>query len=358
MNLTAVNQSDVCQEHACPERSKHATAIRALQVHNSTQSSKNRVSDKSERKAAIQLGILVIVFLLCLLPYYICSLVSSYDNADRFYVRQVAVIIFYLNSTFNSIIYALFYPWFQKSLNCMFFSLDAAGLGKSQHVKCIKGTTSVSVHTVALIAVDRFLALSSPFVYSEKISPTVICIATIFNWLFSLFYNFTLLFVNGNFTDVTCPGICIAIIDGVSSFIDLIIVFLMPCTLIIILYTHVFVIAKKHATAIRALQVHNSTQSSKNRVSDKSERKAAILLGILVVVFLLCLLPYYICSLVIPYSDDDLFHIRDVTVMVFFLNSTINPIIYALFYPWFQKSLKLIFTFKVFNKDSSLMNVL
>uniref|UniRef100_A0A672T1Z8 FLVCR choline and putative heme transporter 2 n=1 Tax=Sinocyclocheilus grahami TaxID=75366 RepID=A0A672T1Z8_SINGR len=131
----------------------------------------------------------------------------------------------------------------------------------------------------------------------------------------------------------------------------------MPCTLIIILYTHVFVIAKRHATAIRALQVHNRTESSKNRVSDKSERKAAILLGILVFVFLLCLLPYYICSLVIPYSNADLFYVRDVAVIFFFLNSTINPIIYALFYPWFQKSLKLIFTFKVFNKDSSLTNV-
>ncbi len=127
--------------------------------------------------------------------------------------------------------------------------------------------TSVSVHTVALIAVDRFLALSSPFLYSEKISPTVICIVTLFNWLFSLIYNFILLFVNGNITDVTCPGICIAIIDGVSSFVDLIVVFLMPCTLII-LYTHVFVIVKKHVTAIRALQVHISTGSKQH--SDNS----------------------------------------------------------------------------------------
>ncbi|XP_067239354.1 trace amine-associated receptor 13c-like [Chanodichthys erythropterus] len=117
----------------------------------------------------------------------------------------------------------------------------------------------------------------------------------------------------------------------------------------------VFVIVKKHVTAIRALQVHNST--SKNRVSDKSERKAAILLGILVFVFLLCLLPYYICSLVIPNSNPYYFFVRDVSIF-FLLNSTINPIIYALFFPWFRKSIKLIFTFKVFNKDSSLMNVM
>uniref|UniRef100_A0A8C1AK54 Trace amine associated receptor 14a n=1 Tax=Cyprinus carpio carpio TaxID=630221 RepID=A0A8C1AK54_CYPCA len=218
--------------------------------------------------------------------------------------------------------------------------------------------TSVSVHTVALIAVDRFLALSSPFLYSEKISPTVICIATIFNWLFSLLYNFTLLYVNGNFTDVMCPGKCLYIVDEVSSLVDLIVVFLMPCTLIIILYTHVFVIAKKHATAIRALQIHNRTESSKNRVSDKSERKAAFALGILVFVFLLCLLPYYIFSLTNFLKDDSFSNVINSVLVLFYLNSSINPLIYALLYPWFKKSVKIILTFKVLNTDSSLMNVL
>uniref|UniRef100_A0A673JES3 Trace amine associated receptor 14a n=1 Tax=Sinocyclocheilus rhinocerous TaxID=307959 RepID=A0A673JES3_9TELE len=185
------------------------------------------------------------------------------------------------------------------------------------------------------VSVDRILALSSPFLYSEKISPTLICIATLFNWLFSLFYNFTLLYVNGNFTDVMCSGECLYIVDEVSSLIDLLIVFLMPCTLIIIiLYTHVFVIAKRHATAIRALQVHNRTESSKNRVSDKSERKAAILLGIL---------------------DDSFSNVINSVLILFFPNQSI---IYALLYPWFKKSVKIILTLKVLNTDSSLMDVL
>ncbi|XP_073673243.1 trace amine-associated receptor 13c-like [Garra rufa] len=321
MNLTAVNQTDVCQEYSCPERSVSLSVYVILYV------------------AAAAVSLLTV-----------CGNLLVIISVSHFKQLHTPANILILSLAVSDLLVGVFVM--PLHLSWVIESCWISGPIMCSALKIVNfQATSVSVHTVALIAVDRFLALSSPFVYSEKISPTVICIATLFNWLFSLFYNFTLLFVNGNFTDVTCPGICIAIIDGVSSFIDLIIVFLMPCTLIIILYTHVFVIAKKHVTAIRALQV-------KNRVSDKSERKAAILLGILVFVFLLCLLPYYICSLVIPYSDDDLFNVRDVTVMVFFLNSTINPIIYALFYPWFQKSLKLIFTFKVFNKNSSLMNVL
>ncbi len=328
MNLTAMNQTDSCQEYLCPERSVslHVYVILYLAA------------------AAVSLltvcgNLLVIISVSHFKQLHTPANILILSLAVSDLLVGVAVMPFHLSWLIESC-------WISGPVMCSVFNFVTFQ------------ATSVSVHTVALIAVDRFLALRSPFLYSEKISPSVICIATLFNWLFSLIYNFILLFVNGNFTDVMCPGECFYIIDGVSSFVDLIVVFLMPCTFIIILYTHVFVIVKRHASAIRAIQVHNSTRTSKNRVGDKSERKAAILLGILVFVFLLCLLPYYICSLVIPYSKADLFYVRDVAVIFFFLNSTINPIIYALFYPWFQKSLKFIFTFKVFNKDSSLINVL
>ncbi|XP_048063640.1 trace amine-associated receptor 13c-like [Megalobrama amblycephala] len=324
MNLTAMNQTDGCQEYFCPERSVSLSVYVILYV----------------AVAAVALltvcgNLLVIISVSHFKQLHTPANVLILSLAVSDLLVGVFVMPLYLSGLIESC-------WISGPVMCSFLKFADFQ------------ATSVSVHTVALIAVDRFLALSYPFFYSEKISPTVICIATLFNWLFSLLYNFTLLFINGNFT-VVCPGECVYFVDEVSSLIDLLVVFLMPCTLIIILYTHVFVIAKKHATAIRALQVHKST--SKNRVSDKSERKAAILLGILVFVFLLCLLPYYICSLVVSYNAD-VFLVRDVAVIFFFLNSTINPIIYALFYPWFQKSLKLIFTFKVFNKDSSLIIVM
>ncbi|XP_042603024.1 trace amine-associated receptor 13c-like [Cyprinus carpio] len=328
MNITAVNQSDVCQEYSCPGRSVSLSVYVILYV-----------AAASVSLLTVCGNLLVIISVSHFKQLQTPANILILSLAVSDFLMGVFVMPLYLSRLIESC-------WTSGSMMCSVFNFVTFQ------------TTSVSVHTVALIAIDRFLALSSPFIYSQKVSPTVICIVTLFNWLFSLIYNFILLFVNGNFTIVMCPGTCVYIMDGVSSLIDLLIVLLMPCTLIIILYTHVFVIAKRHATAIRALQVHNSTGSSKNRVSDKSERKAAILLGILVIVFLLCLLPYYICSLLIPYSNADLFYVRNVAVIFFFLNSTINPIIYALFYPWFQKSLKLIYTFKVFNKDSSLMNVL
>ncbi|XP_077075692.1 trace amine-associated receptor 1-like [Siphateles boraxobius] len=323
MNLTEVNQTDDCQEYSCPERSVSFSVYVILYV-----------SAAAVALLTVCGNLLVIISVSHFKQLHTPANILILSLATSDLLTGVFVMPLYLSLLIESC-------WISGQEMCSVFKFVSSQ------------ATSVSVHTVALIAVDRFLALHSPFFYSEKISPTVICIATLFNWLFSLLYNFTILFINGNFTFI-CPGECVYIVDGVSSFIDLLVVFLMPCTLIIILYTHVFLIAKKHVTAIRA-QIHKSKESSKNRVSDRSERKAAILLGILVIVFLLCLLPYYICSLVIPYDSADLVFFRDVAIIVFFLNSTINPIIYALFYPWFQKILKMIFSHKVFNKDSSLM---
>ncbi|XP_048064076.1 trace amine-associated receptor 13c-like [Megalobrama amblycephala] len=325
MNLTAMNQTDSCQEYFCPERSV-SLSVYVIQY----------VATAAVTLLTVCGNLLVIISVSHFKQLHTPANILILSLAVSDLLTGLFVIPFHLILLIETC-------WSSGLLMCSFFNF----------VTFL--ATSVSVNTVTQIAIDRFLALTYPFFYSEKISPTVMCIATLFNWMFSLLYNFTLLFVNGNFTAV-CPGVCVYFIDGVSSLIDLLVVFLVPCTLIIILYTHVFVIVKKHVTAIRALQVHKST--SKNRVSDKSERKAAILLGILVFVFLLCLLPYYICSLVIPSNNTYYFYVRDVSVIFFYLNSTINPIIYALFYPWFQKSLKLIFTFKVFNKDSSLMNVM
>ncbi|XP_067274839.1 trace amine-associated receptor 13c-like [Pseudorasbora parva] len=327
MNLTAMNQTDGCQEYFCPERSVSLSVYVILYV----------------AAAAVALltvcgNLLVIISVSHFKQLHTPANILILSLAVSDLLVRVFVMPLHLSWLIESC-------WTSGPVMCSVFNFVTFQ------------ATSVSIHTVALIAVDRFLALHSPFFYSEKISPTVICIATLFNWLFLLFYNFTLLYSNGNFT-VMCPGMCVYIVNEASFFIDLLVVFLVPCSLIIILYTHIFVIARKHVTAIRALQVHNSRESSKNRTSDKSERKAAMLLGILVFAFLLCLLPYYICSLVIPYSNDYFFFVRDVAGIFFFLNSTINPIIYALFYPWFKKSLTFIFTFKVFNKDSSLMNVM
>ncbi|XP_061072437.1 trace amine-associated receptor 13c-like [Conger conger] len=216
--------------------------------------------------------------------------------------------------------------------------------------------TCISIYNVALIAVDQYIALSNPFHYSMKMTVNVTLRIIAILWLYSLIYNVALLYFNGNVIDikanVTC-GECIVTVHNEWSVIDFIIVFFLPCSMIIIIYLKIFIIATKQANKIRSVRKCPQINSSM-----ASERKAAKTLGVLVAVFLLCLVPYYASTLINVYLRNRSVHLKiSIPESLVYLNSSINPIIYALFYPWFQRSFKLILTFRIFGTDSSLLNV-
>ncbi|XP_060739506.1 trace amine-associated receptor 13c-like [Tachysurus vachellii] len=218
---------------------------------------------------------------------------------------------------------------------------------------------TISIYNVALIAVDRYLALSNPFLYMSSISRRTMCIVVYSNWCVCITYMTAFYYFSGSSeTSVMCPGECLLIVNEVWSVINLVVTFIFPLSVIIILYTRVFLIAKKHATAIRELNNHTRPKTQKiTSHSMKSERKAAKVLGILVSVFLMCLLPFYFYSILGNVIEIQIETLLKVLVVVH-LNSTINPVIYALFYPWLRRCVKLIITLQIFLTDSELITVL
>ncbi|XP_028809266.1 trace amine-associated receptor 7c-like [Denticeps clupeoides] len=229
---------------------------------------------------------------------------------------------------------------------------------------CSLHFTFVSIYNVCLISLDRFYALSHPLLYPNKMTLKLNALLICTNWLVSFAYNLVYFYFSGNFTmDMSvCPGECGFYVDENWSIVDFFFVFVFPCSVITLVYLAIFSIVRKHAKTIRCAREQNRALGGKQgaqHVPGASVTKAAKNLGVLVLFFLMCLLPYFI-SIVI--SGDSQKRAMDdavaATKIVLLLNSTINPIIYALLYPWFQKCVKLIFTLKVCSSDSSLINVL
>uniref|UniRef100_A0A4W4DNP4 G-protein coupled receptors family 1 profile domain-containing protein n=1 Tax=Electrophorus electricus TaxID=8005 RepID=A0A4W4DNP4_ELEEL len=219
--------------------------------------------------------------------------------------------------------------------------------------------TSVSIYNVALIAVDRYFALSNPFLYTKTVSVSIMCIVILCDWGVWLSYNISIQYPNLKFlSGAICSRNCVFVLNEIWSLVDLLLSFVFPLSVIIIFYGLVFFIAKKHATAIRDLNSYTRTQTSKN-MSDsmKSERKAAKVLGILVSVFVACLLPCAVYSVLGNVIEIEVESFQKIFLLVY-LNSAMNPVIYALFYPWFRRSVKLILTFQIFCTDSRLINIL
>ena len=220
--------------------------------------------------------------------------------------------------------------------------------------------TFLSIYNVSLISLDRLYALSYPFQYSNNVTFKLVSTIIFLNWSTSFCYNLAFIYFNGPGT-VLCFGECNIVESGLWASIDLFFVFILPCSVILLSYMKIFVMVRKHAKSINlARGKHTSGNAQNGECAPKaSERKAATTLGILVIVFVACLLPYFLS---VVFSDSIpgtlLMQLLEGTVLVLYLNSAINPIIYALFYPWFRQCSKLILMLNIFNPDSSLVDVL
>uniref|UniRef100_A0A8C4RLV7 G-protein coupled receptors family 1 profile domain-containing protein n=1 Tax=Erpetoichthys calabaricus TaxID=27687 RepID=A0A8C4RLV7_ERPCA len=281
--------------------------------------------------------------------------------------------------------------------------------------------TTVSVFNLVLIAIDRYFAICDPLLYSTKITVRITCIAVLFIWVLTFLYACAEVFSGGNTEgDLEldpCPGDCLFSLNSTWSFVDSICGFIFPVLVMAILYTKIFFVAKRHAKAIsmqhmsqeskskgskskksekkaakilgivmavflfclspvyiymivtlfinvrqaKAISMQQNSQNNKykSNKSKKSERKAAKTLGIVMAVFLFCLSPIYVFTIITLFTNVTLPSAVSCTLIWFiYLNSSMNPIMYALFYPWFQKSFKLIVTLQICRNGSSLTKLM
>uniref|UniRef100_A0A3Q1JQ60 G-protein coupled receptors family 1 profile domain-containing protein n=1 Tax=Anabas testudineus TaxID=64144 RepID=A0A3Q1JQ60_ANATE len=212
------------------------------------------------------------------------------------------------------------------------------------------------VLNMVLISVDRYVAICDPLRYPAKITANTVRISVLLCWIYSVCYSF--LFLPDNLKQPgkynSCYGECVINIIGA---VDIVLGFVIPISSIIVLYMRVFVVAVSQARSMRSHIAAVKLQRSVTVTVKKSELKAARTLGVVVVVFLMCYCPPYCVSFsgydIVMGSSTNLF-----IVFLIYFNSCLNPVIYAFFYPWFRKSVKLILTLQILLPNSCHFNVL
>ncbi|XP_040913534.1 trace amine-associated receptor 13c-like [Toxotes jaculatrix] len=218
---------------------------------------------------------------------------------------------------------------------------------------------SVSVGSMVLISVDRYIAICDPMFYSTKVTLKTVQLCVCLCWIFSAVHSTWIL------RDVleqpsrynSCYGECVVIINFAEGVVDLFVTFIGPIVVIILLYLRVFVVAVSQARAMRSHIVMVTLQCSETVKAKRSEMKAARTLGIVVVVFLLCSCPYY-CFTIAAFNDLEGTSFALIEVWLLYFNSCLNPVIYVSFYPWFRKAIKHITTLQILqpgSRDTSLL---
>ncbi|XP_026152221.1 trace amine-associated receptor 13c-like [Mastacembelus armatus] len=217
--------------------------------------------------------------------------------------------------------------------------------------------SSTSVGNIIFISADRYVAICDPLHYPTRVTERRVKLCVCLCWLSSVFYNG--LYFKDDLTKPgqynSCYGQCVFFIDDIIGAVDVVVTFIAPVTVIIVLYMRVFVVAVSQARAMRSHITAVTLQRSVT-LTTKSELKAARTLGVLVAVFLMCFFPYYCLSLAGENLVNGLF--SSYVNYLFYFNSCLNPLIYALFYPWFRKTVKLIVTLQILQPGSCEANIL
>ncbi len=153
-----------------------------------------------------------------------------------------------------------------------------------------------------------------------------------------------------HYDHIACEGKCVLFQSRWSSTVSSVLSFYIPGIVMLGLYVKIFLVAQRQ---LRSIQNTHCTLSTA-RKSHTSQTKATKTLAVIIGAFLSFWAPFFVSNLIDPfinYSTPPAFF--ETLVWVGYLNSTVNPMIYAFFYGWFRKAFRLFTSGNIFKSDLS-----
>lgn len=216
---------------------------------------------------------------------------------------------------------------------------------------------TASILNLLFISLDRHYAVCHPLVYRRKISVNVVLIMILLSWSISAFIGLGMIFLKFNiwgieefyYNHIACEGGCVLFQSGMSSTVSSVLSFYIPGIIMLGVYLKIFLVARRQLCSIQ-----NASCMRSVRISNTSQTKATKTLAIIMGAFLSFWTPFFVCNIIDPFisylTPPALF---ETFVWVGYLNSTVNPIIYAFFYSWFRKAFQLFTSGNIFKSDIS-----
>ncbi|KAI8520493.1 hypothetical protein Bbelb_002470 [Branchiostoma belcheri] len=205
---------------------------------------------------------------------------------------------------------------------------------------------AASVFTIACIAIDRCIAVNVALRYKEIVTPTRALIGIAMTWVFAVLYGFFPLTSLRSKYDNKCSFL--AVLSKEYTLALFFAGFLPTVVLILAIYTSLCLVTRKQLQKINALDQfrRGSSQSTTGQLRYqrlKRNLKAIKTLALVIGTFFVCWLPFFITALVQVFCGDKC-HLQDIAgtylVLLGFLNSALNPAIYAYFNQDFRKSMR------------------
>ncbi|XP_066534015.1 trace amine-associated receptor 1-like [Hoplias malabaricus] len=205
---------------------------------------------------------------------------------------------------------------------------------------------------------ERYYAVCNPLLYHSKMTPLTTLFMITVCWSVSAAVGFGMIFLElkirglEDYSDILCEGGCVVILGPVTALISAMVNFYIPTIVTLSLYLKIYLEAQRQSRSIQNTLYH--MKPAKGQSVCKAESKATKTIAIIMGVFLASWAPFLIYSFSDPqHNFNSPVQLIDFLGWIGNSNSACNPIVYAFFYVWFRKALRLILHGKIFRNKSS-----
>ena len=216
--------------------------------------------------------------------------------------------------------------------------------------------STASILHICCISMDRYIAIIHPLQYESKMTGFRVAIMLSVTWVSSILISYIPIHSQLYTTEDTLnimeeqPSDCLFVVNRIYAVVSSSVSFWIPCTIMVFVYIKIFIEARKQELQIKSTGYYTSghhssynhclpvtndpTERRNERKRMKREHKAAKTLGIIMGAFVMCFLPFFSWYLITTLCGDSCPYppiLGSVLFWLGYLNSCLNPVIYAYF---------------------------